>query len=529
MIHIHHAYAQRGSWDIASGRKLDSERGFRLSTVDDTAVVEHYISIVAHRVRLLMERIADAGQPAYASSATASLSEILVRILSRFFDELRSLHQEINDHPPEDTVRQVRTIHLATVKIVHELVEAIRMASSSSPAASIVEAYAQIASLVQHGTQTIIHPTWDYNASCDEIMTTLRTMTGRLGRDTGEAVFSGAPRSFLVITYPVSEEEMVLRHAFIAHELGHFIDHIEGWSNSILETQVFDEEDRDCIMAAVQSTEDEEEWDQTLERALILAGEIAPFWIGEVIADVLGVGVLGPAYLLAFDEVSPSPRFSSPHTLSRSHPPGSLRREIISRLTRELYLEPIRSKEVFEKLSRDEQAVFSEVFDWIAAIVDTDPPEFASTGDATGLPAEVIRAVYSALRNAVDRSVTWISAEKLGRIRQREWFCTPTDIVDALRLQDLLSYGLTPTELYCEASRDPSFAAVMNSGWFRFVHAKKDYLYFRDLPNESHPDQIYVNYSNLQNLIAKAIESLQFKREFLRRRGTECGRENATY
>jgi len=483
-------------------------------------VVEHYISMVAHRVQALMGRIEGAPQPSHASMAAATLSEILLRILSRFFDELGSLHREMKHHPLEDTVRQVRTIHLATVRIVHELVEGLRVAGSDSPAASIIEAYAQIANLVEYGTQTLVYPTWDYNASYDEIMTTLRTMTGSLGSDTGEAVFSGAPRSFLVITYPVAEEEMVLRHAFIAHEIGHFIDHTEGWSRSILEEQVFEEEDFDKIVEANQRQEGEGNRDEVFREALLLVDEIAPLWIREVIADLLAVCVLGPAYLLAFDEVSLSPRFSSPQTLNRSHPPGLLRKEIAGRLTRELYLEPIRSGRSSARLSQEDQGLLDEICHWTDTILDTDPPNLVTIRNTTDLAPEIVSAVYATLRNAIDRAITRIGTIELDRIRDRQWFCTERDIVDALRLSHLISHGLTPTELYSEPSREPSFAAVMNSGWFHFLHSRQDYLYFGHPPNEPHPDEVRDRYVNLQSLIAKGVESLQFKREFLRRKGT---------
>jgi hypothetical protein len=492
----------------------------QISSESQRVAVEHYLSVVAHRVRVLIGRLGEAAQPTHALVATATLKEILERMLSRFFDELRSLHQELDDQPPEDIVRQARTIHYVTVAIVPELIEALRMAGSDSPAASVIEAYQHLGGLVQYGTQTIIHPSSDYNATFDEIMKTLRTMTRSLRRDTGEAIFSGAPRSFLLITYPIAEEEMVLRHAFLAHEMGHFIDLTEGLSRTLLEEQLFDGSDRTNIHEAVQCQGGGTDRDEIFEEAVVLAGEIAPRWIEEIVADVLAVLILGPAYLLAFDEVSLSPRYSSPRRIHRSHPPAQLRKNIMRELILELHLDPIRSSQVLGSLSREELDVFNDVCQWIDATVETHPMEFASISNAPDLGAEVIAAIYATLRNVVMRLVERIRDEQLERIRMREWACTHTDVLDALRLQQLLSYGLTPSELYSGDNRDPSFAAVMNSGWFHFLHMEQDYLYFRHGLQESHPDEIRDKYVNLQNLIAKAVESLQFKREFFRRKET---------
>jgi hypothetical protein len=482
-------------------------------------IVEHYISIVAHRVRVLTKRLEDSGQPAYASSGAATLSTILLRILSRFFDELKALQQEVGSQPPEDVIRQVRTIHYITVAIVPEHIEAIRVANSNSPAASILEAYEHVGNMVQYGTQTIIHPTWEYNASFDEIMTTLKAMTMSLRPETGRAIFSGAPPRFVIITYPIAEEEMVLRHALIAHEIGHLIDLVEKWSKLLLEEKVFEKEDYDSVHQAVQGPR--EGGDDVLTPVLEIVGAITPSWIQEITADFLATCVLGPAYLLAFDEVSLTPNFSSPGRLSRSHPPPQLRKEIMGKLVKELYLDPVRSRAVSKRLSRKEQDVLDSACGWIDTIVHTGPAAFTSIDDASDLAPEIIAVIYAVLSNAVRRAIAELRKNHLEKIKGRKWFCTSGDVVDALRLQELLSHGLTPTELYLNPSRDPSFPAVMNSGWFHFLHEKEHYLYFSDGPGRPDPDQVRDRYVNLQNLVAKAVESLHFKREYQRQRGPE--------
>jgi hypothetical protein len=498
---------------------LRNQNDSQLNSKSDKTIVEHYISIVAHRVQVLRKKIEDAGQSTYSSASAATLSEVLVRILSRFFDELKSLHQEIDDQPPEDIIRQLQTIHYITSAIVPELVEAIRMANLDTTVASIIEAYEHIGNLVQYGTQTIIHPTWDYNASFDEIMTNLRAMARSLGRDSSEAIFSGAPRSFVIITYPIAEQDMVLRQAFLAHEIGHFINLTQEWSKSLLDEQVFDEQDRNDIHEAVEGQQCESNKEKLYEDALTLAGEFAPYWLGEIIADFLAVCVLGPAYLLAFDEVSLSPRYSIPNRLHRSHPPVQLRKEIMGSLIQDLYLGPIRLGKDYKSLNQQEQDVFNCVCKWIKAITHTDPLAFRAIENAPNMPPEVVATIYSTLKKAVQRAISQLRVNHLEWIKLRNWFCASRDVIDALELQSLLSYDLTPTHLYSDPSRDPSFPAVMNSGWFRILHAKEYYQYFKHGSEESKPDEVRDRYIDLQNLVAKAVENLHFKREFERRKG----------
>lgn len=498
---------------------LDGTTDGRPNSKLELDIVEHYISSVAHKIQVLKKKIEDMYQPAHASASAATLAEILKRILSRFFDELKSLREEIETQPVEDTLRQVQTIHLVNSAIVPALVEAMRMAYSNSPIASIVEAYQEIANLVQYGTQTIIHPTWDYNASFDEIIADLKAMTGSLGRETGQAIFSGAPLSFVIITYPIAEQEMVLRQACMAHEVGHFIYLTERLAGQLMDRPLFDEVDRMQIETSVRTQQSVENKDRLLKEANTLAGEIVSYWLREIAADFFGVCVLGPAYLLAFADVSFTQRYSIPVKLHRTHPPVQLRKEIMGGLVEEFYLAPIRSGQGHRRLEATEERVFGTVCDWIHYLVQSDLEQFTNIDSAPDIPPQVVESIYAGLKRACQRVVASLKQNYPEHPKAQKWFCTTRDVVDALELQALLSAGLTPTQLYSDAGRDPSFAAVMNSGWFHFIYARQDYQYFGSDGYEPHWDDVRDSYVSLQNLIAKAVESLQFKKEFQRRKG----------
>jgi len=363
-------------------------------------IVEHYVSSVAHRMQVLQKRIEDLYRPLHASASVATLADILKRILSRFFDELRSVHEEIETQPVEDTLRQIQTIHYVNSAILPALVEAMRTADSNSPIASIVEAYQEIANLVQYGTQTIIHPTWDYNASFDEIISDLKAMTGSLGRETGQAIFSGAPLSFVIITYPIAEQEMVLRQACMAHEVGHFIYLTERLAGQLMDRPLFDEVDRMQIETSVRTQQSVENKDRLLKEANTLAGEIVSYWLREIAADFFGVCVLGPAYLLAFADVSFTQRYSIPVKLHRTHPPVQLRKEIMGGLVEEFYLAPIRSGQGHRRLEATEERVFGTVCDWIHYLVQSDLEQFTNIDSAPDIPPQVVESIYAGLKRA---------------------------------------------------------------------------------------------------------------------------------
>lgn len=485
----------------------------------DRTLVEHYITSAAHRVQILREKIEDSKRPGTASVSTSVLSEILLRLLSRFFGELRSLYQEADVEPAQDTLRQIQTINHVNSRVVPPLEQAIRMATLDTPITPIVEAYKEIASLVQYGTQTIIHPTWDYNGSFDEIMHVLRALAASLGQDGSQTIFSGAPRSFVIITYPLAEQDMVLRQAFMAHEIGHSINVVEGLSQELLKSRVFDAEDRQQIKQAIQKQQRESDREKLQGDADKLAGEFAAHWLPEITADFLGLCVLGPAYLLAFDDVSFTPRLSTPSRLHRSHPPVQLRKTIMANIVEDTFLAPIHSNDRYRSLSPQEKEVFSTVCGWIHELSYSQPLQFTMIESAPDMPVEVVQSIYVSLRSAVERAILRLKQKHLKRLSESEWFCTTTDLIDAMELQRLLSNGLTPTVLYSDVDRDPSFAAVMNSGWFHFLHTRQDYQYFKRGGEEPYPDEVRDRYMGLQSLVAKAIESLQFKKEFLRRKG----------
>jgi hypothetical protein len=486
----------------------------------DVGTVRHYISVVAHKIQVLMRKTVDLGQQDYTSSSPAALSEILIRILSRFLDELRSLSNKAQYQPPGDIIRTVYTINYIIVNIVPELIEAIDTADVDAPIGSVIEAYEEIGNQIHYGTQMIIHPTWEYNASSNEIMNTLRQMTGSLGQTTNEAIFSGAPLHFVILTYPKAEEQNVLRQALIAHEVGHFVDTVRELSKFVGDKQLVSPDEVSNLIVTAQKHQTNEIKDLENEVVQILE-EIIANWVQEIVADFCATAIMGPAYLFAFDEISFSPKYVTARNLSLTHPPDRLRKAILGDLVFRIYIRPIQDSEEFHHLTAEEKALFEKMTAWVQLVSQMDTMKFRAIAGHPELPEELIAMIFIVAKKAAEESASILRQSKLEAISDEQWFCGTDDIVDAFKLQKLLSYGLTPTELYANPPRDPSFAAIMNSGWFHFLQCESEYLYFHDTDdvNALDPDRVISNYISLQNLVAKGIESLYFKKEFARRKG----------
>jgi hypothetical protein len=488
----------------------------------DAATVQHYISVVVNKIQVLMKKIEEISQHDYTSSSPLALSGVLIRILSRFLDYLRSWSEKAEYQPPADVIRAVYTINLIVVSIIPQLIEAIEGADNDAPIASIIEAYEYIVNQVQYGVQTIIHPSWEYNASSNEVMQYLKKVTSSLSQEASKAIFSGTPSFFVIITYPKAEEQIILRQALIAHEVGHFIDEsIKKWSVSLLDLQLLNPNDVESIISQITG---EKNSNALQSKVLQTIDKMVTSWIKEIVSDFLAISIIGPAYLFAFDEISFSPKYSSPQKLSLSHPPDQLRKEIMGNWVTKMYITPVRESNEFAKLSKGEQEVFESVIQRVDIVSRGDNSSFVSIGNSTQLPQNVLATVYLALKNGMEKAASTLSNQNYKTIENEQWVCKKEDIMDAIRLQSLLLNGLIPTELYVAPPRYPSFAAVMNSGWFHFITCEGNYLYFSKAEAHiSDPDQITARYISLQNLIAKGVESLHFKREYARRKGTQHG------
>lgn len=479
--------------------------------------VQYYISVVAHKIEVMRRRIKEISQQAYTSPSPVALADILQKILSRFFDELRDIDNKLDYFPPGDALRKAQTINFIIDRIIPQLIEAIESTNIEAPVASILEAYEQITQQVRFGSQTIIYPTWEHNASFEEMMEKLKLMTKYLDPDVGQAIFSGAPPFFTIITYPKSDEDLVLRQALIAHEIGHFIDTALNWSEELFDEKLFTPSDYNKIVMYVEENAQEDEVEEMFEQIRDLIERMAAYWVKEAVADFIAVCILGPAYLFAFDEFSFAPRRSINKKISSSHPPIQLRKNIIGGLVKKIQTDPIISTKEFHGLDNDEKDIYHKIVKRINTISQNSVFENQNPLNHEKLSKEII--VYFVLENMLQNIIGKLSKEKLGNIIEKKWFCKPQDIIDALSLQELLYDGLTPSELYLDSEREPSFSAIMNSGWFFLIYNEKRYRFFNNADkNLAKPDEIRRDFISLNNLIAKAVENLRFKEEFNRRK-----------
>jgi hypothetical protein len=476
--------------------------------------LERYITVVTHRVQLLSKRLEDLGRVDYPSSSPAALTDILARIAARLFDKLAMLSRNAGQRPEADVQRNLHTYNHAAVSL-GRLMEAIDRAQLSSTVSVVVEALEELGSQIAFGTKTIVYPEWDYNASFVEVMSLLRPWAALIGPDIGPGIFRAAPPYLVLITYPAIEERDILHHAVLAHEMGHFIDTVYSISEGLRNEKLIEPELMDKLITLSQGKAD--------SPPVLRAVTVIESWVQELTADLLGICLIGPCLLFAFDDVARMPHDPRNQQLSLTHPPHHLRMRYMAEAARELHLAPLRGAGYQSRTGPAEITTLDRIDAWITELVSQKEPTVHTK--IVGVTRDHADLIYALGERALANAARLLRT-RLTEMRSKAWFCAPTDILDAFRLETLLDFGLTPSELPDTPDRFPSFQAIMNSGCFYLLRNSEYYKYFtQDGAHVARPEIVADRYLKLQDLIAKAIETSLFRSEFMRRQGDKGGRQ----
>ena len=471
--------------------------------------VHHYIAVTAHRLRALNNQIGELSLRDYPSSTPITLAEVIQRILSRAFAELENLNHKLDKTPINDAYLHVREINKATLWL-GQLSEAIQGAQISSPMSSLIEAYEDICGRIAFGTQMIIYPQWTYNATYLEVTKSLEQWVKQIGPTGDMTLFRGVPHYLVIITFPAIEERNILRHAILAHEIGHFADMVHGLLEDMMKEQILDQN----LMGQIL----------TIGRRLpgkntpaAIAVNVVTSWVKELIADLFGTCIMGPAYIFAFDDIARVLPLPQIEVAAVSHPPFSLRIKFMIDLARKLYFEPLQRDSKSNNLNRDQNKTLTLAIQRIIRLADI--PERPGILGADGVDAELGSLIYQLGRRALEIAFPLVQ-RSLELIAAEGWFCTTDDILDAIGLQELIQHGFSPSEAPWNSEHNPTLAAIMNSGWIQLIQHETTYSYFGDSVNIApNVSDVQEKYFGLQDLVAKAIESSLFRAEYLKRKG----------
>jgi hypothetical protein len=126
------------------------------------------------------------------------------------------------------------------------------------------------------------------------------------------------PTPLGLFKFPAACRDDSLLHAILAHEVGHFLDQFHGLSQAVFDRA------GDAVLRTVESELHSalNSNDAQVDAALQLLFE----WVGELVSDLSGVHLLGPAFALAMREFF---EFENDPTQGESHPPTLMRLDLI--------------------------------------------------------------------------------------------------------------------------------------------------------------------------------------------------------
>jgi len=417
-----------------------------------------------HRARDLLrvaERLA-AGH--YPSEGPRLLANYLSEAAKKIGEELETLRGR-----PYEEIEPLALRRGQFLTILHALLEYISHANSHDvPAAIVIPIEALIRRHVPQST-IIVRFTWDFNYYFQDIAGFLRE-TPKYLPSLAKSVQS-LPEFLPVFSFPITAKEDTLLHTVFGHEIGHFI----GRVNKIQDKVPI------LINPALLSKIDPPYHAQILKTI--------QSWYSELIADLVGIRLFGPACLLAFSQVIL-------HALNEpglGHPMPAMRLQLMLSLLEELgFLDtvaPSGEREREGSLPPPYRSVFSSYKEFLRKYKQ-DPGE-----SFYFLVAESVRAVQDNIKNEVS---LMLGPQTYGATDN-------TPLINALA--DRLKHLVPPGEAYLKGQhRIPDVVSILNAGWLVYSTDHMDDIY--NLLSMTNPQAKAEVKQKLNGLLSKAIESV---------------------
>jgi len=204
-----------------------------------------------------------------------------------------------------------------------------------------------------------------------------------------------------------------------------------------------------------------------------------------------------------------------------SHPPTELRLQLMAQLTNDIQLKASRELDSYESLSNHAKHVYEEVSNIIDIYASQKLPLVTSIHNYQ-ISKNTAEWVFSKLLIGT-KNVLEIAKAKLNKLPNKDWLCSSKDVLHALALSESFAHRFIPTKLPKPFDGTlPSFASVMNSGWYYLLTQKTngDFFFFTADPSkEKKPEVVTESLITMHQLVAKAVEVLNFQRSYQRQRG----------
>jgi hypothetical protein len=375
-------------------------------------VAELKIHTAKQRTSALITELNRLVLKSYSSPAAQDFLDFVQLSASRLLELLEQEETHVKEGILKPDELELRS-HRVT-QFLPALLRTLRFVSGSEIDVSpgpLVQPLRRYVRSILPGADIIVSSKAELNYSIQEIAGQLRNL---FAGSVLEQCCTKLPQFLFAVNIPSTEFQNILVHAILSHELGHGLYDRRQIQDAILPQIRLDEArvkiGLDHILQSAASAVPAIPELIARENASGEISERITSWVEEIVCDVIGIHLFGPAFYFAYVYFLIS--FSRLDHASRSHPPIRLRLKHMSDLMERLYphLEPVDLWPTITKSIKEWKEICGApvsqkaFFDQIAVETLTDPNNFEMIlrevgSKMVGLPVYTAKSLERDLQN----------------------------------------------------------------------------------------------------------------------------------
>jgi hypothetical protein len=485
--------------------------------------VESYVSEILSRSKAIQRRCKKLLAYEFASESPLLLADTITEICLYLEDAVVKIYNELEgetENFEEEIVSDISLLKWSDllIRYLGEHLRYIDGAITRKLPWSIIKPFEKLFQSITPGVLFMFRPQWKYNYSIvtDDLRKfyydSLREFEDITERSRDE-VFKNLKEPFHIISFPSIERINILLHCLVGHELGHLIVRKYQFIDSSLIndfTRQIRTEVNEIVLNRYRSNFEDIDLIRFMnvreeqQRSMEISQQIWKRGLEELLADIIGTFIFGPAMLFSMYELSLQKKLDHlPGYSNNFYPPWRYRlRKIIDVLQR--------SKSTFFPIpnrffsSRESCKKINEKFERIESLTK-------EKSDIDNIEKDpLVKIAYREIEKNIN---FFLKSKKFLRDVLKENILAPDELYkDIEHLIIRLKNGIPPNavEYSAENRRTATLVEIINTAWFYKISSGKNLLNEDGEINE----EIFEQKETLNRLTLKAIEYSDIETEY---------------
>jgi hypothetical protein len=452
-----------------------------------------------NRCKAVQERATLLYHLEFASDNPIKLAKLISGICAEFESHLVRLRDRY-EHDPVNILFEIRFVDYVTRELGAHL-RYVEGAKTEKLPWSLPRPLERLAGRFLPTTTLMLRPQWHYNFSMtagdlgDHYRKILEII---LEQDTINKLFTDFPGDFHIISFPSIERKTSLLHCDLGHEIGHLVakSFLEAEDRSYLidlQKKVAKYVEEDLRARSLPPLWEEAAKTELISRELKRAVSVRERGLEEIISDIFGIHIFGPAALFALFEIALTDEFDLlPTQTSSFYPPWRTRLRFSIEALNALGFLPIPQSSYKFLDAEKVQLGVTNVIEDIRNIVASDSDKKALESDA------IVKIAYESINDTIPHINGFLTEE------HGDKFIAPNKLYGQVYpLVHRLSLGILPNaiEETLDNSQVAELESILNASWFYRVS-----LLSKPVSDNKLNTDFYDGYDFLNRLTLKAIE-----------------------